>query len=97
MTEKRSSRVMPAKHWGQDRPKHTLKGLREIRRRYLKENRRKLYKEMRDNGTLEKHLDQRAESCVEEQKYLLAMRIAPHDEQAWSWAIRSALLDSEWD
>lgn len=70
--------------------------LKEIRREYLEENRPDEYKRLIEEGTLDAHLDKKAEMCREEQKPIVGQGLA-RDSQAWSWAIRSELLDTEWD
>ena len=71
--------------------------LREIRRNYLRENKPEEYDGMMQDGTLEEHLTSRASQCRREQARILREGWTKIDSQAWSWAIRSELLDSQWD
>ena len=66
--------------------------LRNARLIFLKQNRRKDYREMKASGELEEHLNQmvtavrsHAEALIQTGAFLPA---------AWNWAIRSVLLES---
>ena len=67
--------------------------LEGIRLRYLRENRRRSYRDMVKRGILDEHLTNMARICRNAKERYLAEG-AMDDEQAWNWAIRSVLLDS---
>ena len=70
--------------------------LKTFRLNYLKENEREWYRLLVEEGRLEAHLQARADGCRQEAKRLVAQGIT-FESQAWQWAIRSKLLDQEWD
>ena len=71
--------------------------LRDIRLKFLQENRQKVYRKMSDDGTLEEHLETRARLAHEAHDRILRQGHTVIDDQAWSWAIREVLLESPWD
>ena len=66
--------------------------LKEMRLKYLRENQRKEYHRLRQEGELEKHLEFRANRCIQRAGEILASRATDIESQAWSWAIREVLL-----
>ena len=70
--------------------------LDEIYLRYLRENRRKSYREMRMDGDLERHVAAMVRHCRNAKDRYLDEG-APSEEVAWNWAIRTVLLDSQPD
>ena len=69
--------------------------LMDIREKYLEENRPEEYARLVREDELEAHLERSAASCVEQAKNY--MRQGTIESQAWRWAIRVALLDTEPD
>ena len=75
--------------------KYTQDELKKIKRDYLRECQPKMYRELRRDGELEEYLASRANSARKVAHNF--MRTGTHSGQAWSWAIRTELLDSEMD
>ncbi len=72
---------------------YTDGGLEDIYLRYLRENRRKSYREMRRDGSLETHVANMVRHC-RNAKERYVEEGAMDDELAWNWAIRTVLLNS---
>ena len=70
--------------------------LMELREDFLIDNRPTYYERLVDEGRLEEHLEQMAERCRTEARRLVSQGIT-FTGQAWQWAIRSVLLETEWD
>lgn len=70
--------------------------LKEIRLKFLRENRRTEYRRLRREGILEEQLAASAARCVSVAKGLIESGTT-HEAQAWLWAIRSELLETVWD
>ena len=70
--------------------------LMDKRLKFLRENRPKEYRRLKQAGTLDAHLEAAAAACVREAERLIATG-ATFESQAWQWAIRSKLLESEPD
>ena len=70
--------------------------LEEVYLRYLRENRRTSYREMRRDGGLEEHVAAMVRHCRNAKEQHLREGAAD-DETAWNWAIRTVLLDSQPD
>ena len=64
----------------------------ERREDFLRENRPKEYRRLRKAGEVEAHLERSSARCVQRAESLIAS--GTHEAQAWSWAIRSVLLES---
>ena len=71
--------------------------LKEIRLKFLRENRRAEYRRLRREGEIETHLDFRANHCAKRAAEILQSGATSIEAQAWSWAIREVLLETEWD
>ena len=70
--------------------------LKALRRNYLEETKPEWYCLLVQEDRLAAHLQGKADACREEAKRIVAQGIT-FEEQAWQWAIRSVLLDQEWD
>ena len=73
-----------------------LDDLKEIRANFLRENRSGMYRRMRREGTLDAHLQERAEACLRETERLVSTGQAS-EVQARQWAIRTELLETQPD
>ena len=71
--------------------------LKDKRLRYLKECEPKEYRRLQREGLLDEHLELRAKLCRQEHDRLLRTGETEIDDQAWSWAIRTQLLNSPMD
>ena len=69
--------------------------LKDFRLDYLKRCERKEYRRLLKAGELEAHLQKRADSCRSFAAALIGNGEFPG--QAWHWAIRVRLLDTEMD
>ena len=63
---------------------------------FLIDNRPTYYERLVDEGRLEEHLERMTERWRSEARRLVAQRIT-FTCQAWQWAIRSVLLETDWD
>ncbi|MYB83920.1 MAG: hypothetical protein F4X54_04120 [Chloroflexi bacterium] len=70
--------------------------LMEKRLTFLRENKPRRLRELRKSGELQAHLEESAERCKRTAESIMRTQPVP-DSQAWSWAIRSELLEREWD
>ncbi len=70
--------------------------LKEIREQFLESMRPDELAELRQTGELEQHLQNKADSC---RKHAASLIKSGHafKEQAWNWAIRVVLLESDYD
>lgn len=75
--------------------RYSWDGLRAIRPEYLRENDQKEFRRLARKGLLEEHLDQKARAAQAFASDLMAT--GTMDSQAWSWAVRVELLESEMD
>ena len=71
--------------------------LKDKRLRFLRENKRSEYRRLRQAGELEQHLEFRANRCIQRAQEILRSGATDIEGQAWSWAIREVLLDTDWD
>ncbi len=69
-----------------------LMGMRE---KFLKENREEEYERLRQAGDLETHLEEHAAACVSRADSYI--RQGESESQAWRWAIRAVLLETDPD
>ena len=70
--------------------------LKELREDFLRESRPKEYRRLKKAGELEAHLQREAERCRRRAQELVDTHIT-FLQQAWQWAIREVLLETEWD
>ena len=70
--------------------------LMDLRRNFLKGNRPKELRRLRDAGELEPHLQERADACRREVERLVKSG-ETFEGQAWQWAIRTTLLETSPD
>ena len=70
--------------------------LKLYRRNFLKNVRPEDLEERERAGTLEDHLQERADACRKEAERLVTSG-QTFEEQAWQWAIRTELLESQPD
>ena len=70
--------------------------LKQYRENFLRENRPDTYETLKQDGSLEAHLQEKADECRAEARRLVVEGIT-FEAQAWHWAIRSVLLETEWD
>lgn len=68
--------------------------LREKRLNFLVENKPDWYELLVSEDRLEEHLQSRVDACREEAERLFAQG---YEAQAWSWAVRTEILDQERD
>ena len=69
--------------------------LMDIREKYLEENRPEEFERLQCTGELEQYLERSAKACVEQAESFMKQGVM--DQQAWRWAIRVTLLDTEPD
>ena len=69
--------------------------LKKFKRDYLRDCKPKEYRQLLPDDELERYLQQQADSCRRHEEALNRTGIRP--PQAWHWAIRERLLDSERD
>ena len=69
--------------------------LMDMRENFLKENRPEEFKRLQREDELEAHLEERAVACVERAENYIKQGVM--DQQAWRWAIRVALLETDPD
>ena len=70
--------------------------LREYRLKYLRENRPAELNRLEAAGELEQHLDQKVAACRADAERLVK-RGQTFPAQAWRWAIRRYLLETDYD
>lgn len=75
--------------------RYTDERLHELRYNYLLNCKPTTLKQLDDDGELETHLEFRADLCLKRVDSLMASGI--HEGQAWQWAIREILLETEHD
>ena len=68
---------------------------REFAKKWLRENKRKLYSQLRRDGELDEFLDTQVERVWDVTRSLL--RSGVFNEQAFQWAVRSEIYGAEWD
>ena len=69
--------------------------LKEKRLKFLRGNRPKEYRRLKQEGKLDAHLQASADACVKEAERLI--ETGTFEGQAWQWAIRTELLESPQD
>ena len=74
---------------------YTQEELKRIARKYLRECCPKDYRQMRRDGELEEHLEAQANRTRRVAENF--MQTGTHASQAWSWAIRTEILEREID
>ena len=74
---------------------YTDEELREKRLHYLRTCKPKMLRELRRNGELDAHLEKKARRCRERAQDLIDT--GTYEGQAWSWAVREVLLETEAD
>ena len=67
----------------------------EYRRGYLRDCDRREYRRLARKGQLDAHLREKADECRSDAERLI--RRGPFPAQAWHWAIRETLLETERD
>lgn len=70
--------------------------LKERRLKFLRENRPKEHRRLKQVGLLDAHLQASVDACVKEAKRLIETGTT-FEAQAWQWAIRTELLESPQD
>ena len=69
--------------------------LMDIREKYPEENLPEEFERLQGTDELEQHLERSAKACVQQAESYMKQGVM--EQQAWRWAIRVALLDTEPD
>lgn len=74
---------------------YTDEELREKRLHYLRTCKPKVLRELQKSKQLDDHLEKKARRCLERAQDLIDT--GTFEGQAWSWAVREVLLETEAD